>query len=106
MDCAWAASLLLHTGIFVTLAVLLRFAPTPPVGESERTVGVALVRQPDGVREYLTSQEARTEQQSSDAGALTQALPEEAELEIDLSDLLPSSDNLAGAATGVGAILV
>ena len=100
---AWGLSLLTHTCLFVLLVLFLRFTPQQPRGESERTVGVALVKEANGDREYLTSEQAQDAEPSEPSPVLqpAEALPDEAELAVDLSDVLPSEPELS---VGAGAL--
>ena len=100
---AWGLSVLLHTCLLVTFAALLRFAPQRPIGESERTVGVALVQESDGDREYLTSEQAQDADQNQQSPVFQpqDALPEDTELVVDLTDVLPSDTELS---VGAGAV--
>ena len=97
---AWCMSLALH---FIGVAVAtyaLRFAPSGASNtQPDRTVGVALVREASGEREYVTTEEAQqATQASSSVAAALEALPEEDTLQVDLSSVLSATDTGGGAA--------
>ena len=95
---AWGLSVLMHTCLLLAFAALLHFAPKAPVGESERSVGVALVRENNGEREYQTAEDAQESQAARATNDSQQALPQESELAVDLSDLFPADVDLAAGA--------
>lgn len=98
---AWSVSLAVHLIAILVVAYALRFAPRGAgTGEPDRTVGVALVREASGEREYVTREQA---QQQSEAAAAAAAaaqrnLPETAQLQVDLSSVLAATDVGGGAA--------
>ena len=50
---AWLLSTVLHTGIIVLLALLVRLAPVETIVEPDRSVGVVLARADEGADEYF-----------------------------------------------------
>ena len=95
---AWSMSLALHLIGILTVAYAIQFAPRGTASESpDRTVGVALVLESSGEREYVTAEQAQETAQSQAAGTLVDVLPSENDLQVDLSAILPSGD-VGGAA--------
>lgn len=91
-------SLLLHAAILVVLAYTLRFAPRGVAVEPDRSVGIALVKQQDGHREYYDQSDESDGQSSSQASpSRDSVLPADDEAPVDLASVLPSTANpLAG----------
>lgn len=102
---AWLLSLLVHSGLLVTLGFVFQQQP-PTVGMAvDRPAGVAVVHTVDGEREYFsgeTSADSNTTAADGDAAAnpISDVLPSTEELVIDLSGILPSDVGGAGEATG------
>lgn len=96
---AWALSLLMHTALLMAVAYLLRFAPRGTASDpSDRTVGVALVKEASGEREYQTAEERAAEAQAASLPEeLADVLPTPADAAVDLAAVLPSSDTGGGA---------
>ena len=95
---AWAMSCVFHLTVILLIAYSMKFAPRGTASEERRrTVGVALVRESSGDREYLTTEQAQETTQDLLSGALEQMLPSESEIQVDLSTVLPSGDLDAAA---------
>ncbi len=95
---AWSLSLVLHLALLLLAAYVLRFAPRgTPSTSPDRTVGVALVRESEGQTEYLTREQAQS-QDAAPAAPLADALPTPSELSVDLSGLMPTADDGLAAA--------
>ena len=102
---AWVLSTAFHTVVIIALALLVKFTPAAPPGESDRGVGVVLARSEQGKTEYFD--EAATESQAASAATRTaqatsdSPLPTEQELPLDVGGVLPSAEELIGSgATG------
>lgn len=91
---AWLFSFVLHCLVFIVLAIALRFAPQGVARETNRSVGIALVKQEQGEREYVYTdqQSEQTESSSTPAVNIADALPKQADVAIDLNGILPSAD--------------
>ena len=91
---AWLLSLILHTVVFLALVLALRFAPRGVAREADRSVGIALVKQQEGEREYVYTdkQSDQSESSSNPSQNIAEALPKEASVAIDLNGILPTAD--------------
>jgi len=93
---AWLMSLLVHAGLFVTLALTLKMVPRGVAVEPDRSVGIVLVHQQEGKREYFDSPLDDATEQQPTAATFSSALPTDSEVPVDLSDALPGVEQLAG----------
>ena len=93
---AWLMSLLLHAVLFVSLALTVHMVPRGVAVEPDRSVGIVLVHQQEGKREYFDPHADDAIQAQSAASAVSEALPTESEIPIDLSDALPGAEQLSG----------
>jgi hypothetical protein len=101
---AWSLSLLLHLVLLVSAAYFGRALPLG-AGPSEavREVGVALVERDGDAREYVTREQAQQARAATSAAhELQPALPTSADMAVDLSGLMPASDDGSTAAAAAG----
>lgn len=106
---AWALSVLLHTGILVTLALLWTSRPHGTSREAGGPIGIAVVHQQHGVEEYMLADDPTPDESSGDSNQATESpltgLPSaqdarDAQSEL-LRSLLPQLDSGGGTqATG------
>ncbi len=101
---AWLLSWVLHLGVFVALALLIRTSPRQPPGEPGRGGGIVLVQQSQGKVEYF-SEPAEQQSSSSQAAALqtpVNPLPGPRERPVDPTGAFPTAADLvaSGATTG------
>lgn len=91
---AWLLSVVLHAVLAIVFAFAFRAASRGGPPESGRPVGVALVKQTDLNREYIFSDQksVQAEQEATSAASVASAIQSAASVNIDLSDVLPSSD--------------
>ena len=91
---AWLMSLVLHLIVVLCLAFAFRIVKKGVDAQADRNVGIALVKQHDGKREYVFSdQQADQDSESQNQQpSLTEALPSAAELSVDLTGILPSAE--------------
>jgi hypothetical protein len=85
---AWFLSLCLHSAVFLALAWSLQFVPRGVALDPDRTVGVVLVHQQEGRREYVDGP-SESEQVPAPAAGLESVLPSPQDIPVDLSDMLP-----------------
>ncbi len=97
---AWMMSLVLHSSIFVTLALTLRFAPRGVALEPDRNVGIVLVHEREGQREYFDGDSDQAEQPEAAASRLESVLPTEKEIPIDLTGAMPEPAELSSGGLG------
>ncbi len=96
---AWSLSLGLHLAAIVLIAYLMRWAPRGSAAtQPDRTVGVALVAEVAGEREYVSADPTQPTAEAAAAADLSEALPAESALAVDLSSMLPSLNEGVGAA--------
>jgi hypothetical protein len=103
---AWLMSLFLHSALLITMAMTLRFAPRGVAIEPHRSAGIVLVHQQQGEREYFDGDLARAAEASVTASPLSDALPTQEDLPVDLAGALPQAqdlDSLGGSAGVVDA---
>jgi len=96
---AWLISILLHALLFASLAWSFRASPKAAGLEPERQVGIVLVRQVEGRREFQGQEETVSDTESVSphpALSVSDALPNQQEREVDLSSVLPKVDGAAG----------
>jgi hypothetical protein len=101
---AWALSTLLHVGLLVTLALTIRIAPVGPPSEPQRAVGVVLARTTGEQTDYFDNSDtaAPAASRSSEHSTLASSLPSISEMPLDLGGILPSAEEIAGAAGTTG----
>lgn len=91
---AWALSMLLHVAVFFSLTLVLRTVPKGIDGEPDRTTGIALVREAAGEPQYVLDAQESSGRRKNDSAAfassLADTLPSAAEMQIDLSGVLPT----------------
>ena len=105
---AWLLSVLFHSGLLLTLGLVLQHRDPTTGMVTDRPVGVAIVRPSDGERDYFSGESATQSDANASAEAgggaagdsISDALPSAEELNIDLSGVLPSDAGGAGEATG------
>jgi hypothetical protein len=90
---AWLLSLALHAALLFVLAFSMRFAPRGAAIEPDRSVGIALVRDDSGQREYYDQTGEADWQSPADPRAASRdsALPSADESPVDLASVLPST---------------
>lgn len=93
---AWMLSLILHSVLVVLLGVTWQIIPKGAAIESDRTVGIVLVHQQQGKREYVDPNADDAANDNSSATSIAQAMPGEGESPADLSQALPGATQLAG----------
>lgn len=91
---AWMMSLVMHATLFVLLGLSWKLMPKGAKIESDRTVGIVLVHQQEGKREYLDPNERDATDDQAAAAALSQAMPGDGEVPADLSSALPGAARL------------
>ncbi len=91
---AWLISLLVHAALFVSLALTVQMVPRGVAVEPDRPVGIVLVHQQEGKREYFDPLADDAARDQSALAALSGALPAESENPIDLSEALPGAEQL------------
>ena len=99
---AWMLSFVFHASLLVVLAYTLRFAPRGVAVEPDRSVGIALVKQQEGRREYYDQSDESNGQSSSSQTSQSRdsVLPAEDETPVDLASVLPSTASpLAGGSS-------
>ena len=102
---AWLLSIVLHTALFVGLALVLQVVSEGGQENAGRPVGVALVKQSELRREYVladTQQATQVESATNSAASVASALPKPTDLAIDLSGILPSADTALFSAGDIG----
>ena len=92
---AWLLSSLLHASLFLLLAIAMRSHHRGVSLEPDRIMGIALVRDVEGQREYY-QEAADTTEYDDDSASRNQQLPAEVlpsdtELAVDLSGVLPTA---------------
>lgn len=93
---AWLMSLVVHAALFVLLAVSIQIVPRGVAVEPDRSVGIVLVHQQEGKREYVDPAVTETAEDQSAASRVAEALPTTAEIPIELADL-PGVHQLSGS---------
>ena len=94
---AWLMSLLVHAGLFVVLTLSLQMVPRGALVEPGRSVGIVLVHQQQGEREYIDPHADDAAQDQPSPAALSAALPTAAEIPSDPTEILPGPEQLTGA---------
>ncbi len=92
---AWLMSLILHATLLVLFGLAMRQVPRGVVGEPDRTTGIALVKIDDGEEQYVleSDQESESDAPSPDLAsqALSDVLPSQEALAVDLTGVLPTA---------------
>lgn len=91
---AWLMSLIMHASLFVCLGLTWKMVPKDALVESDRKVGIVLVHQQDGKREYTDPNADDNANDVSAASAISNAMPNESEVPVDLADVLPGASEL------------
>lgn len=101
---AWLLSVLVHSGLLVTLGMVLQNQPPTAGMATERPVGLAVVHTVDGERQYFSGESVADSSTATTGGvgenSLSDILPSAEELSIDMSGILPNDRDGAGAAAG------
>lgn len=98
---AWMLSMVMHCLLFVLLGITWRVIPKGAAIESDRKVGIVLVHEQQGKREY-TDPNANdlAEDAAAAAAAVANAMPNQNEVPVDLSSALPgAAEVVAGGQT-------
>ena len=89
---AWTLSLLMHSLLFVLLGISWKMMPKNAAIESDRDVGIVLVHQQAGEREYTDpNANDSADDTSASAQATRDAMPSMNEVPVDLSEVLPGA---------------
>jgi hypothetical protein len=93
----------MHAAFLLVIAYLVRYAPRGTAPQtSDRMVGVALVRESSGERDYQTAEQATDSVDAAPtAEQLAEVLPSPSETAVDLTAALPSLDIGAGASSAL-----
>ena len=92
---AWLLSVAMHASLVVGLGLTWKMIPKDAMIESDRRVGIVLVHQQEGKREYSDpNANDSADDQSAAASALSNAMPSESEVPVDLSKALPGASEL------------
>ena len=91
---AWMMSVLMHASLVLLLGVSWRMIPKGAAIEPDRNVGIVLVHEQQGKREYIDPSADNSANDLSAASAISQALPGESETPTDLSQALPGVSQL------------
>ena len=91
---AWLLSVCMHGLLLVVLGVSWTMMPRGAAIESDRAVGIVLVHEQHGKREYVDPNADDTADDQSTAAAISEAMPGEGELPADLSQALPGASQL------------
>ena len=102
---AWLLSAVVHCGLLIILGFVFGPSIRTPGGDIDRPVGVSVVHTHQGERQYFTDREGDTDAANASAKtgashAISTALPDVRELDIDLSGILPSDAGSAGEILG------
>jgi len=99
---AWLLSWVLHLGVFVALALLVRTSPRQPPGEPGRAGGIVLVQQSQGKVEYFSEPAQQQSARSLTPQTPLLPLPGQRERPVDPTDAFPTAADLvaSGATTG------
>ena len=87
-------SVIMHATLLVLFGVTWRMIPKDAAIESDRSVGIVLVHEQQGKREYTDPNADDTAFDQSAAAAISQALPGNNEAPADLSKALPGASQL------------
>lgn len=90
---AWLMSVLMHAGLVILLTVTWKLTPKNALVESDRQVGIVLVHQQAGEREYTDPNAEDTAEEDTSAAwqATSEALPSPNEVPVELSEVLPGA---------------
>ncbi len=89
---AWVLSVVMHTTLFVLLGISWKMIPKGAAIESDREVGIVLVHQQSGEREYTDpNANDSANDVSASAQATRDAMPSTNEIPVDLSEVLPGA---------------
>lgn len=86
---AWAMSLFTHVLLVVLLGLTWKMVPPGAAIEPDRSVGIVLVHEQAGKREYVDPNADDIADDTRQAAERTQAMPNAAEVPVDLSGALP-----------------
>ncbi|MDG2468152.1 MAG: hypothetical protein P8M80_02635 [Pirellulaceae bacterium] len=101
---AWLLSAILHFGLVVILAIIVRPEKKGGVQEAERKGGIVLVKETPTRTEYFDPQEDSKEEATAESSrsAIHQSLPTLNELDEDLPNFLPTDDDLGQIGAELG----
>ncbi len=91
---AWMMSLVMHCALVVLLGVTWRMIPKGAAIESDRQVGIVLVHEQQGKREYTDPNADDSAHDQSTASAISEAMPGDGEVPADLSEVLPGASQV------------
>lgn len=91
---AWALSFLTHILLVVLLGLTWQMVPQGAALEPDRSVGIVLVHEQEGQREYSDPNANDAANDQSASSQVAQALPSAAEIPVDLSSALPGAEQL------------
>ena len=92
---AWMMSSLVHAALFVLLGITWKVMPRGAAIESDRNVGIVLVHEQQGKREYVDPHaNDQSQDAASSAAAIANAMPNANEAPSDLSQALPGAANV------------
>lgn len=91
---AWMMSLLMHASLFVVLGISWKLVPKGAMIESDRSVGIVLVHQQEGQREYSDPNADDMADDQTAASAVSDAMPNQSEIPVDLSEVLPGAGQI------------
>ena len=91
---AWAMSLVTHAVLVVLMGLSWRMAPKGAAIEPDRAVGIVLVHEQQGKREYFDPNADDSANDQAAASAMSQAMPSASEVPVDLSEALPGAQPL------------
>lgn len=91
---AWAMSLVTHAVLVVLLGLSWRMVPKGAAIDPDRAVGIVLVHEQQGKREYFDPNADDTANDQAAASAMSQAMPNVSEVPVDLSEALPGAQEL------------
>jgi hypothetical protein len=92
---AWMMSVVLHATLFVILGVSWQLVPRGVSVEPDRSVGIVLVHEQEGRRDYFDPHANDLAEDKSAAAAIEEALPTQAEVPLNLADALPGAEQLS-----------